>query len=198
MILLSVLIPAIPNRFEKAQRLFKKLSALSDGMEIEVLCLFDNKKRSVGLKRDALVQIAAGKYLTFVDDDDDVYDDYIGKIIEAINNFKDADVIVFNEHVRINGGNIFTVRFGIEYENQQCRQVDGKWIDITRKPFHSCVWRSEIAKSEHFPDASYGEDWHWCKRLIPKVKRQHRIDLVLSKYVFDRDVTEAEHVFPKD
>lgn len=199
--LLSVLIPSIPRRIERMAKLFSKLERqISDniaGAEVEILSFLDNKKRSVGLKRDGLVRLARGKYLTFVDDDDDVYDNYLKSILGVIRGTKTQDVVVFNEHVQINGGNIFTVRFGIEYDNQEARKVNGRWIDITRKPFHSCVWRTEIAVQEHFADASYGEDWHWCKRLLPRVVHQARINDVLSKYTFDSNVTEAEYVFPK-
>lgn len=197
--LFSILIPAIPSRLDRLKALYDKLlEQAKDYPGVEILAFLDNKRRSVGLKRDALVQIARGAYLAFVDDDDHVYGDYVKEIHKAITAGTDPDVIVFNEHAVVNGGNIFTVRFGIEYENQEAHKVKDAWADITRKPFHSCVWSREIAQSEHFPDASYGEDWHWCKRLIPKVKTQHRIDMVLSKYVYDDRVTEAEHIFPHD
>lgn len=194
----SVLIPSIPSRLPKLEKLFTKLQAqvTAGGYDVEILSFLDNKKRSIGYKRDALVQIAAGDYLAFCDDDDDVYDNYLPSIMPAIES--NTDVIVFTEHTVINGEGPFCVRFGIENENEECRKVDGKWVDITRKPFHSCIWKSAIAKSEHFPDASYGEDWHWCKRLIPKVKTQHRIDAVIKRYTFDDRVTEAAIVFPKD
>jgi glycosyltransferase involved in cell wall biosynthesis len=34
--------------------------------------LFDNRARSIGAKRQALADIARGKYIAFCDDDDDV------------------------------------------------------------------------------------------------------------------------------
>lgn len=110
----------------------------------------------------------------------------------------DVDVIVFNEHCTINGGNIFTVKFGLEFENQPAHKENGSWADITRKPWHPCAWRTELAQSEHFPDASYGEDWHWCKRLVAKAKTQHRVLNTISRYDYDERVTEAAHVFPKE
>jgi glycosyltransferase involved in cell wall biosynthesis len=179
----SVLIPSVPERIEKMMALFNKIQAQisSINADVEILVLLDNRKRTIGYKREALVQSARGDYLAFVDDDDDVKDNYISSIVEAIKNNK-ADVIVFNQEVTINDGTPFLIHFGIEYENQDCHEENGKWIDITRKPFQVCVWKSSIAKSEHFVDICRGEDWDWCERLLKKVKTQYRIDETLEIY----------------
>ena len=68
---LSILIPSIPSRFRRFQKLFEKINAQATN-EVEILGLFDNKKRSIGHKRDALVQMSKGEYVCFCDDDDDV------------------------------------------------------------------------------------------------------------------------------
>ena len=47
--------------------------------------MFDNKKRSVGEKRQDLLNLAKGQYLVFIDDDDRISDDYISSIIQAMN-----------------------------------------------------------------------------------------------------------------
>lgn len=60
MILLSILIPSIPHRIDKMKRLFERLQEQIGDKNIEVLSFLDNKKRSIGLKRDALVQLARG------------------------------------------------------------------------------------------------------------------------------------------
>jgi len=193
MILFSVLILSIPNRIEKAQALLKKLHSQIQGGgydNVEVLCLYDNKKSSIGRKRDMILQMSQGKYITFIDDDDDIHDHYIKSIVECAKD-EVADVIVFNVDTRINGGNIFVVRHGIEYENEPARMENGKWVDIKRKPFHTSVWRSTIAKSEHFADVSYCEDWDWLKRLMPRVVQQKRIDSSLFKYTYDESVSES-------
>ena len=195
-IMFSILIPSVPIRVSKMEGLFKILEKQINGRNVEVLSFLDNKKRTIGYKRDALVQIARGKYLSFVDDDDMVSQNYIDEILTACE--KDVDLIMFNQGCTINNGNMFTVRYGLDYKNEEAHVVDGKWVDIKRQPFHSCVWKSEIAKTEHFPDASYGEDWHWAKRLIPKVKTSVNIDKILQYYIYNDKTTEAELIFPKD
>ena len=49
---LSVLIPSIPSRFKRFQKLFEKINAQATN-EVEIFGLFDDKKRSIGHKRDA-------------------------------------------------------------------------------------------------------------------------------------------------
>jgi hypothetical protein len=64
---------------------------MCEGKDIEILLFLDNKKRTVGGKRDALVQMSRGKYFMFVDDDDDLVS--IDEIYQAT--FQDVDVITF-------------------------------------------------------------------------------------------------------
>lgn len=200
MILLSVLIPSIPSRIDRMELLFNRLQKQANDVgamnEVEILCFLDNKKRSVGHKRDGLVQLARGIFCTFADDDDIVYDDYMKIQIEAIRSAPaDTDVIVYEQDCTIDGGNKFKVRFGMEYHNEEAsKNPAGKWLNITRKPFHTCLWRTALAQSERFADVSYGEDWDWCKRLVAKtsVSRQHRVNATPLCYVFNSKVTEAD------
>lgn len=198
----SILVPAVPSRLIGLEKLLEKLSAQAEGKPVEILALLDNKKRTVGLKRDALVQAALGTYLAFVDDDDDVSDDYVDRILEAINCNTEADVIVFKQRCRfvnakcISGleidGPPFIVDHSIHHEMEAAHQYpDGHWRDIKRKPWHHNAWRSSIAKSVHFPDSSFGEDGAWCSKLWPFVHREFKIDKVLHYYRFNGKTTEA-------
>ncbi len=178
-ILLSILIPSIPSRFDMAR------------------ALIDNKKRSIGMKRDALVQLAQGRMLSFADDDDFLHPNYCSEIVSAIRDHPDVDVIVFNQHSSLNGSK-FTVRFGLEYENEQASKgPDGLYADIVRKPFHVCPWRRELAQKYRFEDCNYGEDWFWVEQLIKEAKTQHRIDKVLHTYIFSDAVSEAKDENPQ-
>ena len=196
----SILVPSVPSRItDRLLPLYEKIEKqIGDRTDVEVLVFIDNKKRSVGYKRDALVQMAQGQFLAFADDDDDVSDDYVASIVGAIEKDPDADVIVFTQGVTINDGNEFKVFFGIEYDNERGKKdASGKWRDIHRKPFHVCAWRTELAHKERFQDVSYGEDWDWVQRLLPHVKKQVRIDKVLHYYKYDDQVTEAARVYPE-
>ena len=183
---LSILVPSIPSRFDKFQRIFTKLQLQAEGRNVEILGLFDNKKRSIGLKRDALVQASKGRYVAFVDDDDNISPDYILKILQAIQT--DPDVVTFKQNCIIDGEQCL-VDFDLNHtENEPF--TPGK--TIKRLPFHVCAFRGDIARKYHFPDKMYGEDWEWCAKVLQDVKTQHKIDEVIHIYIFDSQVTEAK------
>lgn len=191
---LSILIPSIPSRFARLKLLWEVLTPMVEGLPVEILVFMDNKKRSVGLKRDALVQMAKGQYLSFVDDDDRIYSNYVTEMLGAIK--KGPDVVSIQQHATINDGNKFLVSYGLNNENQEARKVNGVWVDVDRKPFHTCAWKTEIAKRHHFPDASYGEDWHWCERVLKDVRTETVLTAPIMCYHWNEDVTEAELIYP--
>lgn len=191
---LSILIPAVFDRNSAA--LLHKLQEQIGDKPVELLVLTDNRRRSTGLKRQALLNMAAGRYLTYLDDDDDVAPDYLLEVFDAIRDqpeIEPADVIVFNSEARLLGygfgENPFIVRTGIEYENEDCKSESDRRLDITRKPWHWCIWRAELAKTAHFPDGYIDDDWFWLRQLMPQVKRQHRIDRVLHYYCYNAETS---------
>ncbi len=187
---LSILIPSLFRRDSMREQLVRKVLLQVGPLEdVEVLAWVDNKKRSIGRKRDDLVQMANGKFLAILDDDDDVSGDYVVELRAAAIANPDSDVIVFDQIAKLGDGAPFRVRFGIEFENQAAAEHGER--DITRKPWHLCAWRSDLAKSARFPDISYGEDAEWAAQLWPKIERQVRIDKVLHYYNWSPDITEA-------
>lgn len=192
---LSILVPSIPRRVEtgRLQKLLEVLEFYAAGNPVEVLCLIDNKTRSIGLKRQALLDIARGKFVAFVDDDDCVSEDYVAKILECAAANPDADCIVFDQHAILNHDAPRLVRHGIEFENTELNETGA-----TRKPWHVMAYARRIAQRCYFPDASYGEDWYWVRQAYPLIKKQARIDAVLHSYHFSSTDTAAEHDFAND
>lgn len=187
---LSILIPSIPSRFDKMFNLYNRLLVECKELPIEILCLVDNKIRSIGEKRNDLVQLAKGEYLTILDDDDSFFEGYAVEILKAIES--NADVITFNQKCTLDGESFF-VNFSLYNECNEPAKFDneGNYLNIKRLPFHCCVWKSNIAKSETFASVSYGEDWHWCKRLIQKCETECHIDKVLHHYIYNSQTTQA-------
>jgi len=97
--LLSVLMPSIPERSMQAHALWQKIELSAGGAvvsdQVELLMFRDNKKRSIGLKRQALLEQAHGEYICFVDDDDDVQRGYLELICGALRDGQ-ADVLTFD------------------------------------------------------------------------------------------------------
>lgn len=186
---LSILIPSIPSRWQRAQKLYSKISAMCEGKNIEILLFMDNKKRSIGLKRDALVQMSRGKYFMFVDDDDDLIS--VEEIYQAT--FQDVDVITFKQQCYgIDGKKSpFVVTFGVGNDNETANAPGyGIFLDCKRPPYHVCAW-NQAFKVHRFPDISYGEDWVWVQKCLPEAKTEVFIDKILHAYNYDQNVSEA-------
>ena len=96
-LLLTILVPTVPSRINYFYpRIMKQLMDQTKNYnDVEVISFFDNKKRTIGKKRDEMLKLAQGKYVTFVDDDDRVSEDYVDEIMNAITN-NDVDCIVYN------------------------------------------------------------------------------------------------------
>ena len=86
---LSILIPSTPNRVaNKMLKLFTSLeeqvAKLSNPDDVELLVFLDNKRRSIGYKRESLLYIARGDFVAFMDDDDVVHDFYIEELLKLL------------------------------------------------------------------------------------------------------------------
>lgn len=191
-LLLSVLIPSIQSRFAMAQALVNNLESQVGNEPVEILVLTDNKRMTVGEKRDKLNQLGRGRFLTQLDDDDLPSGDYISRLLTGIREFPDVDCQVFNQRASVNGRE-FTVRFGLEKENQQLDlSIEGVLPDLGRKPFPCCAWRRTLAQKYHYSFKQWGEDWDFIQQLLAEAKTQNRIDHVLHYYRYDDAVTEAK------
>jgi len=190
---LSILISTIPSRSMKRAKLVRKLlSQIEDDAPVEVLVFEDNKRRSIGRKRNDLIQLAQGDFITFVDDDDGVDDDYVQALLRAIVANPNADVFAINQRCWYNGTGPFKVEFGIENDNDEmCKDESGRWMDLKRSLTHSCVWRTEIAKKVNVPDKGYFEDTEWAAEASRHVQKQVRVPDAVHVYVYDDLVSEG-------
>lgn len=190
----SVLVPAIPSRWEPLGALVRNLCGQAAGHDgAEILVWMDNKRRSIGCKRDDLVQAAHGEYLAFVDDDDGVPDDYVETALNQIAANPGTDVFTFEQSCWYNGLGPFTVTFGLGNpdEEMHLRPEGGNYADIRRAAGHSCIWRAEIAKSVRFEDWGYFEDTQWAEQLRKRAEREVFIPRVMHLYRYDDLVSEG-------
>jgi hypothetical protein len=180
---LSILTPAIWNR-ESAKFLADAISEQIGSAPVEHLALFDNRARSIGAKRQALVDIARGEYIAFVDDDDDISPDYVERLLKATKT--GADVITFRQRAIYNGMES-EVHFGI---NNQDGPFNPGGITL-RAPWHVCAWKRERVQGCLFSESNYGEDLAWCLQARRRARTAHHIDAVLHTYRHDAATTAA-------
>lgn len=183
---LSILIPCIPSRFKKAQKLIKKLENRIGDKQIEIICLIDNKVKSIGEKRDNLLKVCNGKYFMFLDDDDDI--DNLDEVYERT--FLNVDVITSKSECRNSNGSKFIVTHHLGNEIEHNNDGEGNYIDCNRPPFHINAWNKKYKKF-NFPFVNYGEDWGWLKQFVFSAKKESFIDKIVYKYNFDPKITEA-------
>ncbi len=183
-ILLSVLIPAIPEHLPLLVRLVGIFEAQADP-RFEVLIYMDNKRRPLGCKRNTLMDQAQGKYLCHIDDDDMVSADFARTLLAECEH--DADLIAYDASCSLNGSRSFRVFTGLDFDNEQPKHLHGGgYSDIRRKPWHWSLWRTELARKFRFPDHfDAAEDWTWLKQILPAVKTHRKVDKVLYHHIYN-------------
>jgi hypothetical protein len=194
-IIISVLILSIPSRLEKnLLPLYNKLLKQTENYpEVEILCLVDNKKMTIGEKRQSLLNISRGKWIFFLDDDDLLSEDFFETVIPILND-DTIDVITFNQFCNVNGHE-FIVNFSTNNPNQR---YSPDLSLILRPPFHMCIWNKNITKYSKFSDINYGEDYDWCKQMYPHIKSEIHINKILHYYNFSNDTSESIKLIEKN
>ena len=190
MINLSILIPSIPERLAALEDLVGNLYDQIDENgftdNVELIVLMDNKKISIGKKRERLKNMAQGKYFCFLDDDDKITEDYIKELV-AICNTEWVDVIYFDTQATIDSVE-GQISVNITNENEQFVH-NGTTL---RKPSHVNAWLTRKFKKYKFSDKMYGEDFDFCNKCYPHITSGYKIDKILHYYIFDRNITQAK------
>ena len=119
----------------------------------------DNKEMSIGEKRHHLLAQCDADYMVMVDDDDMVREDYVQRVLSALES--NPDCVGYLEAVNIGGMQ------GIAcHSNRYARWGANKdGYDFVRTIFYKDVIRTDIAKHVGFRDMRYGEDYDFSIRL---------------------------------
>ena len=174
---LSILIPTLQDRKEKLDRLRKKLAKLTNGNNnIEVLINSDNGEQTTGEKRNSLLFKARGDYVVFIDDDDEIENNYISSIYPIICGPVSYDVVNFTV-MYDNKKIIRPVYYSIKYDRD--KNLPDKFI---RLPNHLMVVKREHATNTLFPNLTFGEDSDYARRLKSKLKKEYCINKILYVY----------------
>lgn len=188
--LLSILIPSVPERATQLQSLLASLAPQvqqAPGL-VEVLVLTDLKTMSLGEKRNRLMGVARGQFFIHLDDDDRLVPYTVTTLLPIISANPAIDVIAYDQRctLRLKDETAeFRVTTSIHFDNETAhKNDDGVWADLKRKPWHWNAWRAELAKSAEFV-GRVDEDWQWLQHVLPEVKHQYKLDQVLHEYHFD-------------
>jgi len=161
---LSLLITALQPRVALAIDLLQRLvsqAAVEGG--VEVLMALDDFGCPLAEKRNRLLDMACGRYVAFIDDDDRISNDYLHKILGAIDANPEVDCITF-EGWRTDDRNVQTHRmhwslathFGYDEGTTRFRPVN-----------HLCPIRRDIAVQSWFPvNLPYASDQPYWRLLL--------------------------------
>ena len=165
---------------------------------IELLWFGDNFKMTVGEKRTTMLNIAKGKYINWIDDDDDVVDDYVSCILAALETNPDA---VTFESIFSNAGNNTERHLYYERRNTNFNKADGTRYRMLNHI--TPVKRSHALKIGGFPHANYGEDGNYAIKLfnghegMRLLNNVVNIPKVLYLYKFDPEVSRTDKYSPR-
>jgi len=162
--LLSILIPTLVERRTQFQALKNRLQrqATDHGLAtcVEILAEEDNREQSIGMKRNLLLQRATGRFVVFVDDDDEVHDSYVPLICHAIESHPDLDCIGIQGTILFRGKHQRPFVHSLQYSDYAT--IAGVYC---RPPYHLNPIRRDIAVRYRFADTSYSEDIDWSIRM---------------------------------
>lgn len=133
----------------------EKMTRIAPHIRYTINLAFDNREMSIGKKREALLQAAEGKYVAFIDDDDEITDAYVEDLCETVRGSYSV--------MRLRG-RIDPYTFTHSLENRLTSPMACGDVFL-RPPNHLNPMLTDIAKMVHFGDATRGEDLDWTMRL---------------------------------
>lgn len=180
--LLTVAICSLPERIPSLQNMLRQLEPQAKDKPVEILSIIDNRTMSIGRKRQYLNEIAHGKYVAHVDDDDEVAADYVDCLLERIREDK-YDCINFVCMVYYNDDPPKPCLYSKDFGHQTLPNM------ILRRPNSRCCYKREIALRHRYSDFPYAEDDDWGIRASADITLESNIDKPLYFYRF-RDKPE--------
>jgi hypothetical protein len=179
----SVLIPTMTGREATLQRLLtsihEKVKRLAPALRYDICLSFDNRESSVGVKRHALLRGAKGKYMSFIDDDDEITDAYIEDLWAMIQGSHDT-MRLWGQMAEYK----FVHSTEITLSSRAATQDEPPLFQ--RPPNHLNPMLTDIAALVPFKDAKRGEDFDWTLSLLRTgaLTREYQSDPSRTHYIY--------------
>ena len=171
----TICIATNPWRCKELERLMGVLQPQVDKYKgkIEVLIFFNNFEYSLGYLRQCLIEEAKGEYVSHIDDDDMVPEDFCDTIMPLLDG---VDYIGFQVDFYDKGVKMKPVYHSLKYSTWY-EDETGYYRGVT----HLNPLRRELALEAGFPTQyNIGEDAEWARRVIAKT--EHVIDKPMYIY----------------
>lgn len=181
--ILSLLIPTIDDRREMFENVYVQLQSqiLKSVFKNDIEIVIDNSSKTIGEKRNNLLEKSKGKYVAFIDDDDEVSSDYIDTLMNAIKS--KPDCVSLRGVITWNGSNPELFEHSVKYSAYATTTNE---IKYERYPNHLNCIKSSIAKQFKFKEINFGEDTDWATQIFQSglLKKEVYIDKVLYHYKY--------------
>ena len=183
--ILSILICSLEKRKEFLDALIahlqKQISAVPfAAMQVQILFSVDNKEHSTGNKRNSLLNAAKGKYVVFIDDDDEVPEYYVQEMLTACKS--DCDCIAINGWMTTNGIGKINWRLSKDYQNMTIKE-NGVELYL-RKTNHITAVKREHALKAGFPNISNAEDKAYSEAVNKFLTTEYTIEKPMYHYKY--------------
>lgn len=180
------MIATLGRRREKLERLLGELLPQVDaaGGAVVVEALWNNGERSIGRRRQELLDHATTEYVSFLDDDDEIPPYFTERVLPLLDG---ADYVGWRQELWRDGKLERPVTHSLKY---------GRWVDMPEH-FHRDIThfnpiRRELAVLGSFANDHewWAEDSTWAGQVRGKVLTEHFIDAVMLYQRWDpRDTT---------
>jgi hypothetical protein len=177
MIKLTIGICSVPQRADDLAKLLTVLMPqLTD--EVELIIITDNQQRSLGQKRKDISEMAKGRMLSFIDDDDRISNDYVQSILSA----PKAHIIAFDAIVTVDNSMPLLCDFDVNHEHEVNEPHYLRW------PNQLCAIDTRVVKAVGWRDI-FKEDFDFALRLknyyLANELKQVKLNKVLYYYDYD-------------
>lgn len=177
----SILIPTVVTRPDKFERLMNSLAPQVEKYkgDIEVVVCWNNFEHELSELRQAMIEDATAEYINFIDDDDDVTEDYCDQIYPLLDG---VDYVGFRVNFIQNGEKQKQVIHSLTCEgwtdNAEGYYRRGTLINPTKR---------ELMLKAGFKDSDYRkgipEDVTYAKNVDKLLKTEHFIDKEIHIYM---------------
>jgi glycosyltransferase involved in cell wall biosynthesis len=180
--ILSILIPTLENRehlfTELLNKLGRQIRDINAFDEIEILYNNKPKPLTTGDKRNELLNQSNGKYVIFIDDDDDISDSYLFLVYKAC--LTGMDCVSINGYITTDGKDRIDWRMSKDFNNETIKE-NNKDVYI-RKANHLAAIKREFALLAGFPSKSNGEDKDYSDSVNKYLKTEYIIQEPIYHY----------------
>ena len=180
-IILSILICSVETE-ERQSKLKKLIAELHKQISknyaeemVEIIVDTDNMIKSVGQKRNDLIEKAQGEFICFIDDDDFVSENYLSSILCHLNSGIDILLITI-QHIE-NGVNKPKIIPSLFIDNLNTGEAV-----LKTNHFHLCPHKKSIARNVLFECVNFAEDMLYSQKMVKHINSSYLINEPLYIY----------------